>query len=410
VPPVSLNDPFESLPIPDSLEEFHRVGLVAADLAHLDSGALLDVLLERVQHILAVDTVAVLLVDTAATQLVAHAARGLEEELRQGTRVPIGRGFAGRIAAERKPIILDDVGPDVVVNPILWRKGIKSMVGVPMIVGGTLIGVVHVGSLTSRTFTTDDANLLQLAADRVAAAITAEQALSERSAARTLQRSLLPPRLPNIAGTEFAARLIAAEDIGIGGDWYDAFVLPTGHIGIVMGDVAGRGLRAAVVMGRMRSVLRGYALQTLSPAEALDSLDRKFAHFEPTEMATVLYVLIDPSLEQFVVSSAGHLPPIIAEPDAPARLVQLRPGPPIGALVDGRHHDVTVELVPGSAVACYTDGLVERRHEIIDEGIERLRAAFYAGPLETVCTMLMTELIGAEIVHDDIALLTFRRT
>jgi phosphoserine phosphatase RsbU/P len=407
---VSLNDPFESLPIPDSLEEFHRVGLVAADLAHLDSGALLDVLLERVQHILAVDTVAVLLVDTAATQLVAHAARGLEEELRQGTRVPIGRGFAGRIAAERKPIILDDVGPDVVVNPILWRKGIKSMVGVPMIVGGTLIGVVHVGSLTSRTFTTDDANLLQLAADRVAAAITAEQALSERSAARTLQRSLLPPRLPNIAGTEFAARLIAAEDIGIGGDWYDAFVLPTGHIGIVMGDVAGRGLRAAVVMGRMRSVLRGYALQTLSPAEALDSLDRKFAHFEPTEMATVLYVLIDPSLEQFVVSSAGHLPPIIAEPDAPARLVQLRPGPPIGALVDERHHDVTVELVPGSAVACYTDGLVERRHEIIDEGIERLRAAFYAGPLETVCTMLMTELIGAEIVHDDIALLTFRRT
>ena len=97
---MSLNDPFESLPVPDSLEESHRVGLVAADLAHLDSGALLDVLLERVQHILAVDTVAVLLVDTAATQLVAHAARGLEEELRQGTRVPIGRGFAGRIASD----------------------------------------------------------------------------------------------------------------------------------------------------------------------------------------------------------------------------------------------------------------------------------------------------------------------
>jgi phosphoserine phosphatase RsbU/P len=284
------------------------------------------------------------------------------------------------------------------------------MLGVPMLVGGTLIGVMHVGVLASRKFTTDDANLLQLAADRIAAAITAEQALSERTAARTLQRSLLPPRLPNIEGTEFAARLIAAEDIGIGGDWYDAFVLPSGHIGIVMGDVAGRGLRAAVVMGRMRSVLRGYAMQTLSPAEVLDSLDRKFAHFEPNEMATVLYALIDPSLERFVVSSAGHLPPIIAEPDAPTRFVQLRPGPPIGGLLDQRHRDVTVELPPGTAVACYTDGLVERRHEIIDQGLERLRAAFYAGPLETVCTMLMTELVGADVVHDDIALLAFRRT
>jgi serine phosphatase RsbU (regulator of sigma subunit) len=408
--PVSLDDPFGSLAGRDRIEELHRVELLAADLAHLDSGALLDVLLERVQHILAVDTVAVLLVDTAATQLVAHATRGLDEELRQGTRVPIGRGFAGRIASEGTPIILDEVGPDVVVNPILWRKGIKALLGVPMIVAGTLIGVMHVGVRTARTFTTDDATVLQLAADRIAAAITAEQALSERSAARTLQRSLLPPRLPNVQGTEFAARLIAAEDIGIGGDWYDAFVLPTGHIGIVMGDVAGRGLRAAVVMGRMRSVLRAYALLTLSPAEVLASLDRKFAHFEPTEMATVLYVLIDPTLEQFVVSSAGHLPPIIAEPGASARLLRLRPGPPIGALLDERHRDVTVELPPGAAMACYTDGLVERRHEMIDAGLERLRAAFYAGPLESVCTTVMTELLGADVVHDDVALLTFRRT
>jgi serine phosphatase RsbU (regulator of sigma subunit) len=407
---VSFDEPFEALADPDTLAELHRVELIAADLAHLDSGALLDVLLERVQHILSVDTVAVLLVDTAATQLVAHATRGLEEEIRQGTRVPIGRGFAGRIASERTPIILDEIGPEVVVNPILWRKGITSMLGVPLVVGDILIGVMHVGVLRERKFTTADANLLQLAADRIAAAITSEQALSERAAARTLQRSLLPPQLPSIAGTEFAARLIAAEDIGIGGDWYDAFVLPSGHIGVVMGDVAGRGLRAAVVMGRMRSVLRGYAMQTLSPAEVLDSLDRKFAHFEPTEMATVLYALIDPSLEQFVVSSAGHLPPIIAEPGAPSRLLDLRPGPPIGGLFDERHRDVTVELPLGTAVACYTDGLVERRHEVIDEGLERLRAAFYSGPLETVCSMLMTELIGSDIVHDDIALLTFRRT
>jgi serine phosphatase RsbU (regulator of sigma subunit) len=407
---LSLDGPIES-PAGRSQEELRRVGLITdANLAHLDSSALLDVLLERVQRLLAVDTVTVLLADSAHSQLVAHATRGLDEEVRQGTRVPIGRGFAGRIASERTPIILDEVGPDVVVNPILWRKGIKSMLGVPMIVAGTLIGVMHVGVLTGRKFTTDDVNLLQLAANSIAAAITAEQALSERNAARTLQRSLLPPRLPNIVGTDFAARFIAAEDFGIGGDWYDAFVLPSGHIGIVMGDVVGRGLRAAVVMGRMRSVLRGYALQTLSPAEVLDNLDRKFAHFEPAEMATVLYALVDPSLEQFVVSSAGHLPPVIAEPGTPARLLALRPGPPIGSHVGARQHDLTVELPPGTAVACYTDGLVERRHEIIDHGLERLRAAFHAGPLESVCTTLMAELVGSDVVHDDIALLTFRRT
>jgi serine phosphatase RsbU (regulator of sigma subunit) len=249
-----------------------------------------------------------------------------------------------------------------------------------------------------------------MAADRIAAAITAEQAWSDRTAARTLQRSLLPSQLPNIDGTEFVSRFIAAEEFGIGGDWYDAFVLPSGHIGVVMGDVAGRGLRAAVVMGRMRSVLRGYAMQTLSPAEALDSLDRKFAHFEPTEMATVLFALIDPSLEQFVVASAGHLPPVIAEPDMPAQLVSLRPGAPIGGQGGERHRDVAVALPPGTAVACYTDGLVERRHEGIDRGLERLRSAFYAGPLELVCSTVMSELIGSEVMHDDVALLAFRRT
>ncbi len=235
-------------------DQQRRLGFTDSDLAHLGTAELLDELLARVQEILGVDTVAVLLLDEGGTYLVARSARGLDEEVHQGVRVPVGRGFAGRIAATRAPVALDHVGPDTVVNPILWRKGIQSMLGVPLVAGGALLGVIHVGTLERRVFSDDDNSVLQLAADRIAIAVSVQQAIAERSAARTLQHSLLPTRLPAVAGLEFAARFVAAEEFGVGGDWFDAFKLPDGQIGIAVGDVAGSGLRAAVVMGRIRSV------------------------------------------------------------------------------------------------------------------------------------------------------------
>ena len=112
-----------------------------------------------------------LLLDFSSGQLIATAAAGLEEEVRQGVRIPVGHGFAGRIAAEHQPVILDHVDHTTVLNPILWAKGIPSMMGVPMVAGGRVIGVLHVGSLTPRRFTEHDVELLQLAADRAAAAV-----------------------------------------------------------------------------------------------------------------------------------------------------------------------------------------------------------------------------------------------
>jgi hypothetical protein len=167
-------------------------------------------------------------------------------------RISVGRGFAGRIAAEHRPVILDRVDHTTVLNPILWAKGIQSMVGVPMVAGGRVTGVLHVGSLTPRRFTADDVELLQLAADRAAVA--------------ALQRSLVPSALPAVAGAELAARYIPGS-----GDWYDVFTLPSGELCVTVGDVAGSGLPAAVVMGRMRSSLRSYALETTDPAEVHSS-------------------------------------------------------------------------------------------------------------------------------------------
>ncbi|HEX8935785.1 MAG TPA: GAF domain-containing protein, partial [Pseudonocardiaceae bacterium] len=204
-----------------------------ASLAYLDVEDLLHELLERVQGLLEVDTAAVLLLDPSTDQLVATAARGIEAEVHQGVRIPVGKGFAGRIAAEKKPVILEHVDHTNVLNPVLRERGIRSLLGVPLLSGGNAIGVMHVGTLGARQFTDDDVRLLQIVADRVAFATESRRAEVERTAATVLQRSLLPRRLPVVPGCEMAARYIPAEHGGVGGDWYDVFTLPSGELCVV---------------------------------------------------------------------------------------------------------------------------------------------------------------------------------
>jgi len=251
-----------------------------AALSRLDDHDLLAELLERTRAILQADTAAVLLLDFSSGELIATATAGLEAEVVQGVRIPVGRGFAGRIAAEHQPVILDHVDHTTVLNPILWSKGIRALMGVPLIAGGKVIGVMHVGSLTPRKFTSDDVDLLQLAADRAATAVHSLMTQEDRIAAEALQRSLLPSALPPAEGAELAARYVPGKGV-VGGDWYDVFTLPSGQLGVVIGDVTGSGLQAAVIMGRMRSALRAYALETPDPATVLAKLDAKMQHFEP---------------------------------------------------------------------------------------------------------------------------------
>jgi PAS domain S-box-containing protein len=145
--------------------------ITEAALAHLDLDGLLQALLDRLGEVLEVDTVAVLLLTEDGKWLVPRAAKGIEEEVEAGIRLPLGQGFAGKIAASRQPIVLDDVEHSEVLNPILRRKGIRSMLGVPLLVEGRVLGVLHVGSLHARRFTDEDMSFLQIAADRVALAI-----------------------------------------------------------------------------------------------------------------------------------------------------------------------------------------------------------------------------------------------
>jgi serine phosphatase RsbU (regulator of sigma subunit) len=391
-------------------ERLRRIEAVTdAALSRLYVDDLLSELLDRVRDLLDVDTAVVLLLDAHARQLVATAAKGLEEEVRQGFRISVGRGFAGRIARDGRPVVVDHVTPAEVVNPILHKKGVRSLLGVPIFGRGDVIGVLHVGSVRPRRFTVQDIELLELAADRASLAVQARTNSIDRTAALALQRGLLPTQLPDVPGVELAARYVPGHDAGVGGDWYDVFSLPSGWLGVVVGDVSGHGLRSAVVMGRLRSALRAYALICADPAEALTHLDRKVHHFEAGNLATVLYAMIPPDRTTIHVSLAGHPPPLLADPAGDARVVRAPADVPLGmgSAAPGRRTTV-VDFGPGAVLVCYTDGLIERRGEVLDAGLERLRAAVRAGPAEALCAALMAA-VGMEQPTDDIALLTIRR-
>jgi phosphoserine phosphatase RsbU/P len=380
-----------------------------AALSALDPQALLDALVERAKEALQADTAAILLLDRRSGQLAATAASGLEEEVQQGVRIPLGKGFAGRIAAQGRPVILDEVDHTKVINPILLEKGIRSLMGAPLLADGRVIGVLHVGTLTPRAFTSHDVDLLQLAADRAALAVQALNAQLDAAAAAVLQRSLLPSALPAAGGLAMAARYVPGTG-KVGGDWYDVFPLPSGEVCAVIGDVAGTGLQAAVVMGRIRSALRAYALETTDPAEVLDRLDRKMRHFEPDVLATVLCAMVSPPREQVRISCAGHLPPIIAGPGRPAVLAEVAPDLLIGVDSQKRRRVRTLGFPPGAMLCLYTDGLVERRDQPIDEGIARLCASVAAGDPEAGCASVMAAMAGYTPHTDDIALLMVQRT
>jgi signal transduction histidine kinase len=171
-------------PVPDAARLRRLQALTDAALAHLELDALLATLLVRTREALEVDTCAVLLLDEETNELVARAAVGIEEEVEQGVRIPVGRGFAGRVAAGRRPVVLDDVDHADVLNPILREKGIKSLLGVPLLVAGHVLGVLHVGSLVPRIFAAEEVELLQLAADRAAIAIEHASAFEAERQAR----------------------------------------------------------------------------------------------------------------------------------------------------------------------------------------------------------------------------------
>jgi len=225
---------------------------------------------------------------------------------------------------------------------------------------------------------------------------------------RNTSTSRVPTTLPRLSGVDLAARYVPGHAFGIGGDWYDVFTLPSGWLGVVIGDVSGHGLASAVVMGRIRSALRAYALVTDDPADALTLLDRKVRHFEAGSLTTAMYALISPDRSAAHISTAGHVPPVLAVPGEPPRALELPADPPLGIDIARARHTTAVKLPPESVLVLYTDGLVERRGELIDTGIERLTQAITSASAEEICDKVMST-VGLDEPTDDVALLVVRR-
>ena len=368
----------------------------------------LGAMLERVREVLGVDTAAILLLTAEGDELVARAARGLEEEVERNLRIPIGRGFAGRIASQREPILLEDVDHADVLNPLLREKGIKTLLGAPLIVEDRVIGVLHVGSFEPRSFTAVETGLLERAADRIALAVDRAR---QHTVADLLQRTLLPPRLPEVPALDLAARYLpAADDTHVGGDWYDVVLLPHGRVGLAIGDVVSRGVRAAAVMGQMRIALRASARDGDGPAPVLDRRDRLVRGLGEREMATVAYLVLDPAASTLTIASAGHLPPLLIEAAGGARLLDPMPSRPIGVAAARRYEEATVEIARGDTLVLYTDGLVERRGVSIEDGLQELASSAAVAPggsAEEVCDRLVA-LAEADPTADDIAVLAVR--
>src|SRR6516164_9113484 len=232
----------------------------------------------------------------------------------------------------------------------------------------------------------------------------------EHRNAETLQRSLLPDRLPIIPGVEFVSRYLpGGAGLEVGGDWYDVFPLPRGRVGLTIGDVVGRGLAAAAAMGQLRTALRAYAIETDSPAAVLQRLSRLVVEFEAAQMATLIYAVLDPDTRTLSFASAGHPPPLLIGPNGSARYLMEARSPPLG-VTKAAQAEATVTIDPGSTLVLYTDGLIESRRGSIEKSMEALRTAVegHHGDLDSLCDDRVLQPPRPESSGDDVALLMVR--
>ncbi|WP_329400849.1 ATP-binding SpoIIE family protein phosphatase [Streptomyces melanogenes] len=223
-----------------------------------------------------------------------------------------------------------------------------------------------------------------------------------RETAVTLQRSLLPQELEQPDDLRVAVTYQpGGTDAAVGGDWYDVITLGAGRTALVIGDVMGRGVRAAAVMGQLRTAVRAYARLDLPPHEVLQLLDGLAAEIDASQIATCVYAVHDPNEGRLVYASAGHLPLLVRHADGSVHRAADPTGPPLGT-GGWLHTSGTIALPPGATAVLYTDGLVERRGEDIDEGVAALERALSGavGTPQVVCDRLIRSL-GVTAEHDD---------
>jgi PAS domain S-box-containing protein len=290
-----------------------------------------------------------------------------------------------------------------------WRE-------VPLVIEGARVGGLRLALPSGRAFSPTERSLLRDAADRAALAIRRAQLHEEEHRiAVELQRGLIPQSLPEPPGVELAAVYeVAGLGVQVGGDWYDAFELPDGRLGVVVGDVTGRGIRAASAMGQLRTLTRAFALAgdgRRPPGEALTLLNRHQLALGDEHLFTIVYAVIDPEDGTMAWANGGHPPPLMR--DAAGGCKYLEGGNGLMGVEDVVYETHSERIGRDAALVLYTDGLIERRGESLDAGLDRLAVAADAGPNEAgpLCEHILAQLIDPSGErYDDVTEVVVRLT
>ncbi|HEY7440668.1 MAG TPA: SpoIIE family protein phosphatase [Acidimicrobiia bacterium] len=375
----------------------------------LPTDELIDEVIHRLRRAVDADTVRILLASDDGRALHGGGAIGLGDPSQWRDELPVGEGFAGHIASTRRPLIIEPPTADLeILSPALRR--LAHVAGVPLLVGDELIGVVHVGHREPHGFDDEDLQLLLLAADRIALAIDQNRRFRvERQKTLALQGSLLPATLPPVPKCRVCARYLPADSASaIGGDFYDVFDVDEGVTGVLVGDVAGKGIPAAALVGLARHTVRAAARHTQSALTPLVWLHEAFRDVSADDYCTAIYGRLTPVAGGVQLSFAvgGHPLPVVVRADGSVQSIG-QPGTALGLLPEARLHESTVDLQPGDLLVLYTDGVTDTPESpMTTDQFGELVAGLSGDDPESICDELEHSLrdLRAEQA-DDIALL-----
>ncbi|MCD6021144.1 MAG: Magnesium or manganese-dependent protein phosphatase [Actinomycetia bacterium] len=399
----------------DRLRKLQAVSDAANAASGLDE--LVDRVLPVVRDAVLADGTSFLLVSDDGRDLRLKGRVGLAEAESEVVAIPLGAGASGRIAATGRPLVIGEMTPEDVISPALRER--RSYVGVPVRVGGRVVGVLHASSRTPDAFHDEDADFLQSIADSLAATIDRTRLFDQRDRMATaLERALLPMSLPHVPGFEIAT-MYRPSRFGdeVGGDFYDVF--GDGKVWyLAIGDVCGKGPEAAAIMGMTRIALRSLAREddTRPLPEVLELLNGFLLESElmGDRFCTVCVVRLTFSDEGTAVNAClgGHPPPLVIRADGSLDVVG-KPGSLLGLFEDISLYEAHAELGRGDAIALFTDGLTELSVEHPDEGEAMLRSALVAAAGEEAAgiikTVERTLLDPRGELRDDAALVVAKR-
>jgi PAS domain S-box-containing protein len=292
----------------------------------------------------------------------------------------------------------------------------ETVLAAPLMAGRRPLGVLAVGRSSGRPgFAETDIAVVEELSRRVGIGLAnADTFARDHRVAETLQRSVLPDSLPDIAGLDLAVRYIpGTDDIDVGGDWYDAFPLGDGRVGLVIGDVVGHSITSASIMGQVRNLLRAYAIDMPDPADVLARTNAALGRLLPEAMATAVYAVLDLGSGDLRYANAGHPPPVCAIDADHIEYLDDASGTMLGAVAGGVFTAGRRRLATGTSLLLYTDGLIERRRQDITEGLGALADAMRKAvglDAEQRCAAVQSDLLSGATRADDVCLLAARLT